>query len=220
MGGIEGDINGATSIRGVWVAGELACHSLHGANRLGANSTSECLVWGGITGEEIFKYIKFDPALPKLSQDRVDAEANRIYVELLGNKGSENQYEIKRELREAMDQYVGVYRTGEKLSMGLKKVRELKQRFSKISIQDKGVVYNTNLINALEIENLLDLAEALVLAALNREESRGAHSRTDFKTRDDEKWLKHTLVSYSKDGPKLGYKPVTITKWKPVERTY
>jgi len=220
MGGIEGDINGATSMRGVWVAGELACHSLHGANRLGANSTSECLVWGGITGEEIFKYIKFDPALPKLSQDRVDAEANRIYVELLWNKGSENQYEIKRELREAMDQYVGVYRTGEKLSMGLKKVRELKQRFSKISIQDKGMVYNTNLINALEIANLLDVAEALVLAALNREESRGAHSRTDFKTRDDEKWLKHTLVSYSKDGPKLGYKPVTITKWNPVERTY
>jgi succinate dehydrogenase / fumarate reductase flavoprotein subunit len=220
MGGIEGDINGATVMRGVWVAGEVACHSLHGGNRLGANSTSECLVWGGITGNEICKYIKSGPALPKLSQDRVDAEANRIYVDLLWNKGDENQYEIKRELREAMDSYAGVYRTGEKLGEGLKKVRELKQRFSKISIQDKSLVYNTNLINALEIENLLDLAEALVLAALMREESRGAHSRTDFKTRDDEKWLKHTLVSYSKEGPKLSYKPVNISKWKPVERTY
>ena len=220
MGGVEGDINGATSMRGVWVAGEVACHSLHGGNRLGANSTSECLVWGGITGNEIFNYLKSGPALPRLSQDRVDAEANRIYVDLLWNKGDENQYEIKRELREAMDRYVGVFRTGEKLAEGLKKVRELKARFSKITIADKNLVYNTNLINALEIENLLDLAEALVLAALMREESRGGHSRTDFKTRDDEKWLKHTLVSYSKEGPKLSYKPVTITKWKPVERTY
>jgi succinate dehydrogenase / fumarate reductase flavoprotein subunit len=150
----------------------------------------------------------------------VDAEANRIYVDLLWNKGDEDQYIIKRELREAMDKYVGVFRTGEKLTEGLKQVRELKARFGKITITDKNLVYNTNLINALEIENLLDLAEALVLAALMREESRGGHSRTDFKTRDDEKWLKHTLVTYSKEGPKLSYKPVTITKWKPVERTY
>jgi succinate dehydrogenase / fumarate reductase flavoprotein subunit len=220
MGGVEGDINGATSLRGVWVAGEVACHSLHGGNRLGANSTSECLVWGGITGEEIFKYIKSDAPLARLSQDRVDAEANRIYVEVLWNKGDEDQYAIKRELREAMDKYVGVFRTGEKLAEGLKQVRELKARYAKISVQDKSLVYNTNLINALEIANLIDLAEALVLAALSREESRGAHSRTDFKTRDDEKWLKHTLVSYTKDGPKISYKPVNISKWKPVERTY
>lgn len=220
MGGVEGDINGATSMRGVWVAGEVACHSLHGGNRLGANSTSECLVWGGITGEEIFKYIKSDAPLARLSQDRVDAEANRIYVEVLWNKGDEDQYAIKRELREAMDKYVGVFRTGEKLAEGLKQVRGLKARFAKISVQDKSLVYNTNLINALEIANLIDLAEALVLAALSREESRGAHSRTDFKTRDDEKWLKHTLVSYTKDGPKISYKPVNISKWKPVERTY
>jgi succinate dehydrogenase / fumarate reductase flavoprotein subunit len=150
----------------------------------------------------------------------VDAEANRIYVEVLWNKGDEDQYAIKRELREAMDRYVGVFRTGEKLAEGLKQVRALKARYAKISIQDKSLVYNTNLINALEIANLIDLAEALVLAALMREESRGAHSRTDFKTRDDEKWLKHTLVSYTKDGPKISYKPVNISKWKPVERTY
>ncbi len=220
MGGIEADINGSTSMRGVWVAGEVACHSLHGANRLGANSTAECLVWGGITGKEICNFIKSNPALPGLSQDKVDAEADRIFVKLLYNKGSENQYDIKRELRDAMDQYAGVFRTGEALSKGLNKIRELKDRFTRITIPEKGKVYNTNLINALEIQNLLDLAEALVLSALAREESRGGHSRKDFPTRDDEKWLKHTLVGYGKEGPQLSYKPVTITKWTPVERTY
>jgi len=220
MGGIEGDINGATSMRGVWVAGEVACHSLHGANRLGANSTAECLVWGGITGREICNYFKSGPAQPMIDQDQIDAEADRIFVKLLFNKGSENQYDIKRELRAAMDQYVGVFRTGEALKQGLIKVRELKERFSKINIPDKSKVYNTNLINALEIQNLIDLAEALVMSALTREESRGGHSRRDFPTRDDRQWLKHTLVRYSKAGPQLSYKPVKITKWNPVERTY
>lgn len=220
MGGVEGDINGATAIRGVWVAGEAACHSLHGANRLGSNSTTECLVWGGITGAEICRYVSSGVSLPNLPHDRVDEEARRIFVEILGSQGDQNQYDIKRELRENLDKYAGVYRSGEKMNEGLKKIRELKERFGRISISDKGLVYNTNLINALEIENLLELAEALVVAAINREESRGAHSRTDFKERDDDKWLKHTLVSYTKDGPKISYKPVNISKWKPVERTY
>jgi len=220
MGGIEADINGATKVRGVWAAGEVACHSMHGANRLGCNSTAECLVWGGITGSEILKYLQANPALPKLRGDRLDAEYARIFVDLLERKGTENQYDIKRELREAMDQHAGVYRTAKSMSEGLKKVQNLLQRYQRIMIQDKGQVYNTNLINALELENLLNLAEVLLTAALAREESRGAHARTDFPTRDDEKWLKHTLVAYSPEGPKLSYKPVAITKWKPVERKY
>ena len=220
MGGIEADINGATKVRGVWAAGEVACHSMHGANRLGCNSTAECLVWGGITGSEILKYLQTNPALPKLRGDRLDAEYARIFVDLLERKGTENQYDIKRELREAMDQHAGVYRTAKSMSEGLKKVQNLLQRYQRIMIQDKGQVYNTNLINALELENLLNLAEVLLTAALAREESRGAHARTDFPTRDDEKWLKHTLVAYSPEGPKLSYKPVAITKWKPVERKY
>ena len=220
MGGIEADINGATKVRGVWAAGEVACHSMHGANRLGCNSTAECLVWGGITGSEILKYLQANPALPKLRGDVIDAEYARIFVDLLERKGTENQYDIKRELREAMDQHAGVYRTAKSMSEGLKKVQNLLQRYQRIMIQDKGQVYNTNLINALELENLLNLAEVLLTAALAREESRGAHARTDFPTRDDEKWLKHTLVAYSPEGPKLSYKPVAITKWKPVERKY
>ncbi|MDX9822084.1 MAG: succinate dehydrogenase/fumarate reductase flavoprotein subunit [Syntrophales bacterium] len=220
MGGIEADINGATKVKGVWAAGEVACHSMHGANRLGCNSTAECLVWGGITGAEIVKFLNADPPMPKLRGDRIDDEYARIFGELLNRKGTENQYDIKKELRIAMDQHAGVYRTAKSMSEGLKKVQDLKQRYQRISIQDKGQVYNTNLINALEVENLLNLAEALLTAALAREESRGAHARTDFPTRDDEKWLKHSLVTYSPDGPKLSYKPVAITKWKPVERKY
>ena len=220
MGGVEGDINGATKMRGVWVAGEVACNSLHGANRLGTNSTAECLVWGGITGEEVVKYLNSNPPLPKLSMDQVDAELGRVFVDFLQKKGIENPYEIRTELRAAMDQYAGVYRDGESLSKGLKKIKALKARFEDIYIKDTNYVYNTNLINAFETENLLDLAEAMLTAALAREESRGGHARTDFAERDDEKWLKHTLVSFSKDGPKLDYKPVTITKWKPVERKY
>ncbi len=219
MGGVEGDINGATSMKGVWVAGEAACHSLHGANRLGSNSTTECLVWGGITGSEIVKYIKSGANLLALPQGRAEAEVGRI-SDLLAKKGTEDQYEIKRELRELMDQYAGVYRTGAEMSKGLKKIQDLKARYQNISIADKGSVYNTNLINALEIQNLIDLAEALVTAGLAREESRGGHSRTDFPVRDDDKWLKHSLVQYSAAGPKLSYKPVVISKWKPVERKY
>jgi succinate dehydrogenase / fumarate reductase flavoprotein subunit len=106
------------------------------------------------------------------------------------------------------------------MSAGLKKIKDLKQRFEKIAITDRSSVYNTNLINAMEVENLLDLAEILVTAALVREESRGGHARYDFPDRNDENWLKHTLVTYSPEGPKLSYKPVSITKWKPVERKY
>jgi succinate dehydrogenase / fumarate reductase flavoprotein subunit len=220
MGGIEADINGATTMKGVWAAGEVAAHSLHGANRLGSNSTTECLVWGGITGQEIVKFIQSGNPLIKVPEEQVKAEKKRIFEDLLHKKGTENLYDIKRELREAMDQHAGVYRTGEEMSEGLKKVKALKLRFENIYIADKGSVYNTNLMNAMEIGNLVDLAEMLLTAAVVREESRGGHARYDFPNRDDEKWLKHTLVSYSKEGPKLSYKPVTITKWKPVERKY
>jgi succinate dehydrogenase / fumarate reductase flavoprotein subunit len=220
MGGVEADINGATKMKGVWAAGEVACHSMHGANRLGCNSTAECVVWGGITGGEIVKYVKSNPPLLDVPEEQVRQEYKHIYEDLLQKKGTENLYDIKRELREAMDKYVGVYRTGEEMTAGLKKVRELKERYKNISIADKGAVYNTNLMNSMEVQNLLDLAEILVLAALTREESRGGHARYDFPNRDDDKWLKHTLVTYTEQGPKLSYKPVAITKWKPVERKY
>jgi succinate dehydrogenase / fumarate reductase flavoprotein subunit len=220
MGGIEADINGATKMEGIWAAGEVACHSLHGGNRLGTNSTAECLVYGGITGEEIVKYLATNPKLCDLPMDQVDKEINRLFVEYLQKKGKENFYEIREELRTLMDQHAGVFRNGKSLKEGLDKIMVLKERFKDIYVSDKNYVYNTNLMNALETENLLDLAEILVTAGLAREESRGAHARTDFPVRDDDNWLKHTLVSCTEKGPKLDYKPVVINKWKPVERKY
>ena len=220
MGGIETDIRGACTVKGVWAAGEVACVSLHGANRLGTNSTAECLVWGGITGAEIVKFLQGNPALPRLPEQRVQAEEKRVFSDVLGKNGEENPYQIRRELREAIDQHLGVFRTGAELAEGVQKIKKLQERFRRIKVVDKGRVYNSNLTNVLEIENLLDLAEVMLAAALAREESRGAHARRDFPTRDDDKWLKHTLVRWTADGLRLDYKPVTITMWKPVERKY
>jgi len=220
MGGIEADIDGRTPVENIWAAGEVACHSMHGANRLGCNSTAECLVWGGITGGEISKYLGPDPKLSALPEAKVREEEKRIFEDLMKRTGPENPAHIRRELRTLMDKHAGVYRTGESMREGLDKIADLKQRFRYITLQDKSRVYNTNLIQALETENLLELAEVLLSAGLARQESRGAHARTDFSNRDDEKFLGHSMVYYTGGKPKLEYKPVTITNWKPVERKY
>ena len=220
MGGIEADIDGRTKIENIWAAGEVACHSMHGANRLGCNSTSECLVWGGITGGEIAKYLQKSPALSEVPQDKLRNEERRIFEGLLQQSGTESPGQIRCELRAVMDKHAGVYRSGDSMKQGLDRIAELKQRFQRITIQDKSRVYNTNLVQSLETENLLDLAEVLLLAGLAREESRGAHSRTDFPKRDDERFLAHSMVDSTGSRPRLHYKPVMITNWKPVERTY
>jgi len=220
MGGIETDIDGRTKVENIWAAGEVACYSMHGANRLGCNSTAECLVWGGITGSGIAKYLEQSPKLSGTPQNPAQEEEKRIFNGLLQQSGTENPAHIRRELRSLMDKHAGVYRTGESMKEGLDKIAELKQRFRKIAIQDKSRIYNSNLIQALETENMLDLAEALLFAGLAREESRGAHSRTDFPKRDDEKFLVHSMVYSTGGKPRLEYKPVTITNWKPVERKY
>jgi len=220
MGGVEADIDGKTRVEGIWAAGEVASLSLHGANRLGTNSTAECLAWGGITGRQAAEYVAQVGEVPPAPQEKVQKEYERIYEGLLKREGRENPYHLRQEIRDTMIQAAGVFRTGEEIQEGLRKIREIRERFKNIGIQDKGRAYNTNLINALETENLLDVAEVLLTGALAREESRGAHARRDFPKRDDEKWLKHTLVFWTPEGPKLEYKPVVINTWKPVERKY
>lgn len=220
MGGVECDIRGACKARGIWAAGEVACVSMHGANRLGCNSTAECLVWGDICGTEIVKYMKGNPALPAAPKTAAEAEERRVFSTVLGQNGPENPYAIREELRTLMDRHMGVYRDGKQMQEGLTKLAALRARFAKIGVADKGRVYNSNLVNVLETENLLDLAEVMITAALAREESRGGHARRDFTTRDDAKFLKHTLAKKGLRGPQLDYKPVTITRWKPVERKY
>jgi succinate dehydrogenase / fumarate reductase flavoprotein subunit len=220
MGGIETNIKGATKVNGIWAAGEAACVSLHGANRLGSNSTAECLVWGKIAGGEAGRYCSELQDAAPVPEARVNAEHKRIFEDLLSGNGTENPYDIRRELRTCMDVNVGVYRTGEELSRGLEQIQALRKRFTNIAIEDKNSVYNTNLYHALEIANLLDLAEVMVTGAVTRTESRGGHARRDYPERDDVNWLKHTLATCTEQGPKLDYKPVTITTWKPVERKY
>ncbi len=220
MGGIEVDIEGATRVQGVWAAGEVACGSLHGANRLGTNSTAECLVWGAICGRDIARYVDANPEMPILPERRVAAEEKRILGFLGDARGRENPYHIRRALRQLMDRHAGVYRSCASLGQALDEIRMLKERFRQVAVTDKSRIYNANLISVIETQNLLDLAEVTVVSALAREESRGAHARTDFPARDDAAWLKHTLAVLGEDGPRLEYKPVRITRWQPVERKY
>lgn len=220
MGGIHTDINGATSIKGIWAAGECACVSLHGANRLGTNSTAECLAWGKITGAEAAKYVMGLEKEVPLPQDQINKEKAFIFDDLLKRDGSESLYVIRSELQSTIDRYMGIFRTGEEMEEGLKKIRQLKERYQKISVRDKSRVYNTDLIYALELGFMLDVAEVVVAGGLRRQESRGAHARRDFPERDDANWLKHTLAYWTPEGPRFEYCPVKITTWKPVKRQY
>jgi len=220
MGGVHTDINGATPVEGIWAAGEAACISLHGANRLGSNSTAECLVWGRISGDRAAEYASKRKTFSTLSEETIlrDEEA-RVFSRFRPD-AKESAYIMRRELQRIMDSEVAVYRTGSGLEAALKKIRELKQCVPDVQVKDRGRIYNTNLLNALEIDNLLDLAEVVVVGALARTESRGAHSRRDFPQRDDVNWLKHTLAHYTPTGPRIEYIPVSITAWQPVERKY
>jgi succinate dehydrogenase / fumarate reductase flavoprotein subunit len=230
MGGIEADINGRTEVENIWAAGEVACHSLHGANRLGCNSTAECLVWGAITGREIAKYLEAGSALSAVPEAAARDEEARILKGLLGGDvggagdstgaSSENPYRIRRELGEVMDRHAGVFRDSESMRDGLANVRALAERFKQVSVRDRNRIYNSNLVHTLETANLVELAEAVLTAALAREESRGAHSRRDFPSRDDERFLKHTVVTRVDGKPRLAYKPVKITRWMPGAREY
>ncbi len=217
MGGVHTDIKGHTGVENIWAAGEVACVSLHGGNRLGANSTAECLVWGRVAGEEAARYCANVSAagIPKTAEQewaKIDA--------LFQSKGGEDHYQIRKELRKNLDATMGVFRTGEQMEAGLKKIRELKERYKFISLKDKSLRYNTDLERAIETGFMIDVAEVATLGALTRTESRGGHSRRDYKVRDDEKWLKHTMARFTNSGPELDYIPVDISMWKPVERKY
>jgi succinate dehydrogenase / fumarate reductase flavoprotein subunit len=220
MGGIHCDIEGKTPVEGIWAAGEAACLSLHGANRLGSNSTAECLVWGKIAGEAAAKHAAGQKSAPPAPSDAELKEAEAAVFDRFTSGGSESAYAMRHELQMMMDHEVAVYRTGKGLEEALKKVKEMKKQVAAIGVKDRGRIYNTDLLSALEVDNLLDLSEVVVAGALARQESRGAHARRDFTKRDDDNWLKHTLAHYTPDGPKLEYLPVTINMWQPVERKY
>jgi len=218
MGGIDTDINGATKLKGLWAAGEVACVSMNGANRLGANSTSECLVWGKITGAEAARYAEGHP-IQSPAWEQVMLEEGRIFDKIFHGKGDTNPYEVRDTLQKIMAKDVFVFRTGEGLAEALRTIRELKAK-DFLHCEDKSRIYNTNLSDVLEVESMLTVAEVVVAGALARTESRGSHFRRDYPSRDDKNWLKHTLAYPGADGPTFDYSPVAITKYQPAERHY
>jgi len=218
MGGIHTNIDGATEMQGIWAAGEAACVSINGANRLGANSTAECLVWGRHTGEFAAKYA-LEHSAYELPTDMIKQEEKRIYDGIFRGAGQENPYQIKQELTDMMDAKSYVYRNEQDLAEAIQKVKELQARTWK-HVDDKAKEYNTNFTNVMELDSMLRTCEVVLVGAYNRLESRGAHARTDYPKRDDTNFLKHTLAYYKDDGPKLAYHPVTMTKYKPEERHY
>jgi len=219
MGGIHTDINGASELQGVWAAGEAACVSIHGSNRLGANSTSECIVWGKITGDEAVNYIEKATPATSLPTDLVNMEEKRIYDGIFRGRGQANPYEIKQELTDTLNDKAYVYRNQTDLLEGLKKVRELKAMTWK-HVDDQAKEYNTNFSNVMELDSMFRVAEVVLIGAINRKESRGSHARTDFPKRNDKKFLHHTLAYYDPEEPIMKKHPVTITNYKPVERKY
>jgi len=218
MGGIKANIKTETPIDKLYAAGECSCISVHGANRLGTNSTADCLVFGAVAGEEAAKRA-LSSNLREVPKEKLLAEEERV-AEIFRKEGSEKVPEIRDEMRRVMNEKVWIYRKGDQLESALREIRELRKRFKNIKVEDKGKSFNTGFFSTLQLDFMLELAEVTVASAIPRAESRGAHSRLDYPKRDDQDWLKHTLAYYTKDGPRLEYIPVTITKWPPVARTY
>ena len=225
MGGIPTNVKGEvvvdeknTVMPGLYAAGEVACVSVHGANRLGTNSLLDLVVFGkhsGINAAEYANGASFQP-LPadagEYSRDQLEA--------LLNGDGSERVTDIANEMKQVMFEHVGVFRVETGMQQAVEKVRELKERFKHVRVQDHGKIFNTELLNAWEISNLLNLAEVTAVSALARKESRGAHARDDFQKRDDGEWLKHTLAWMRESKVDLSSKPVTLTKYETKERVY
>lgn len=222
MGGVHTDIHGATPVAGLYAAGEVACVSINGANRLGSNSLTELLVFGARAGKAAAEYAsaRADPSSGVLSQ-ALDEESRlrRQFLEKTG--GSERISDLRSAMQEAMEAGAGIYRDDSGLNAAIAKIHELQERFRDVALDDRSRTFNTELVSCLELENMLDFAETILHSALQRRESRGAHQRTDYPERDDDEFLAHSLAYRSGNGaPRIDYLPVTITRWPPGERIY
>ncbi|HQG50532.1 MAG TPA: FAD-binding protein [Syntrophorhabdaceae bacterium] len=221
MGGIDTNEKCETLIKGFYAAGECACVSVHGGNRLGGNSLLDTIVFGKLGAISIDEYLlsnKIEPNEKLLINKQQEVEKK---IQKMASPGGEKPFKILDELRKTMSQYVGIYRTKEELQTGLNKILELRERYKNITISSPKLFMNYELIGALELEYMFDIGHIITLGALLREESRGAHSRRDFPQRNDADWLKHTLAAYGSDGePVIYYKDVMITKYQPMERKY
>ncbi len=223
MGGVSTDLNGATPLPGLFAAGEVACVSINGANRLGSNSLTELLVYGARAGRAAAAFAA-DAETSSSGPLLLGAhdEQRRLERDFLRKSGGKERIATLRdEMHEVMEESAGIYRTGSALQQGAAKLQELQERFSDISMDDHSYTFNTELTAALELSYMLDLAQTIVQSALERRESRGSHQRTDHPDRDDERYLSHSLAFRGEDGtPRIEYLPVTITRWPPSERVY
>ena len=225
MGGIPTDLRTRvirdernTVVDGLFAAGEVACVSVHGANRLGTNSLVDLLVYGRRAGLEMAAYCRA-AEMPEVAAD-AEAPVRSELEELRGRREGESPVELKAALAATMMDNVGVFRTGEMIATAVRDVASIRERYARVRVQDGGSVFNTDLLEARELGYLIDNAEAMAHSALARTESRGAHSREDYPARDDAAWLKHTLAFRGESVPTLRYKPVTITRFEPKPRTY
>jgi succinate dehydrogenase / fumarate reductase, flavoprotein subunit len=219
MGGIHTDVHGQTPIPGLYAAGECACVSVHGGNRLGANSLLDTLVFGRRSGEHAAKAVH-GMGMPEPSRSSMQDEERGIQDIVNRNGTGRRVSELKAELGATMDKYVAVFRDEDGLGTALEIVRRLKDEAQNVAIDDKGTVFNQDVLGALELQFMLDNAEAIVISAIERKESRGAQYRTDYPERNDDEWLKHINVSANGAEAELSYSEVTMTQWEPQERTY
>ena len=219
MGGIKTDVNGVTPVPGLYAAGEVACVSVHGGNRLGANSLLDTLVFGRRAGEHGAEESRQRPYAP-ISDAAADHDRRTIQNLLDHDSGAEMFGKIRMELGQTMNEHLAVFRDQQGMEAALSRVGELRERFSNVVVSDKGKTFNTNLLFTLELSFMIDCAESVIFSALERKESRGAHFRTDMSERDDENWLKHILVKKTDEGPEIDHLPVVITEWVPQVRTY
>lgn len=225
MGGIPTDTSGRvlkdrqnTIVEGLYAAGECACVSVHGANRLGTNSLLDLVVFGRRAGQHIGEYVK---DVDEVEVTETAAEEAKAWIERITD-GAEGPHggHISDEMQTVMMEKVGIYRNAQNMQGAVDDIQQLRQRYNEVRVQDTGKSFNTDLLEIIELGNLLDLSLITAAAALEREESRGAHSREDFEERDDDNWLKHSLAYLENDGVRLDYKPVDTSIWEPKPRTY
>jgi len=223
MGGIDTDIRAATSLAGLYAAGECACVSINGANRLGSNSLTELLVFGRRAAISAIEYLDGGTAVANETAVTAGADAAQARLRELFNRsgGGETIAGLRKEMMATMEEHAGIYRSGEGLEQACSTLAGLRRRYASIELHDKTNVYNTDLLQALELGAMLDCAEAVTVSALARRESRGAHQRLDFTARDDTTYLRHSLASYRNAGPPaIGYSDVVITRSPPGVRDY
>jgi succinate dehydrogenase/fumarate reductase flavoprotein subunit len=221
MGGVETDTDGATELTGLYAAGECACVSVHGANRLGGNSLMETITFGRRSGRAAAEWALSHTTIEV--PEAVERDAERQLRELLDRSGGERPWKIRDELGSSMLENFGVFRREDQMTRQIEIIDELRERYKNVYVEDKGSVFNSDLTQAIELGNALDLAACMLQAGVARKESRGAHARPhDYPTRDDETFMKHSisLWDFDNDQPVLSYKPVRMTKWEPTERKY